>query len=112
MSTRRSLIGALIGAAALYLAPQHARAQDWVIQEIYAAGARYGVSGDWLLRVAICESELNPAAVGRNGEIGLFQFMPSTWYAWGGGDIWSVWEQADLAAWAFSAGLSHHWVCQ
>lgn len=79
---------------------------------IREAAARYGVDGDWLLAVAICESSLNPSTVGPNGEIGLFQFMESTYWGYGGqGDIWNPYNQADLAARMFSQGLSYHWTC-
>jgi hypothetical protein len=89
-----------------------AQQSDWIVAEIYSAAARYGVSGDWLLSVAQCESQLNPWAVNPvTGDTGLFQFNPGTWEAWGGGNIWSVYEQADKAAWAFSQGLSSHWLC-
>lgn len=42
------------------------------------AAAKSGVPLDVLLRVARQESNFNPAAVGRAGEIGVFQVMPST----------------------------------
>jgi uncharacterized protein YraI len=79
---------------------------------IYDAAARYGVSGDWLLAVAQCESNLVPGAYGAAGEVGIFQFMPSTYYGYGGqGDIWNPYNQADLAASMFAQGLSYHWTC-
>lgn len=78
---------------------------------IYSAAARYGVSGDWLYNVAVCESGLNPGAASSAGAEGLFQFMPNTYYAYGSGDIWSAYNQADTAARMFSQGLSYLWVC-
>lgn len=101
---------ALDRGAGIHIPPE--QQTDWIVAEIYAAAERYGVSGDWLLSVAMCESNLDPNAVNPvTGDTGLFQFNPSTWAAWGGGNIWSVYEQADKAAWAFSQGLSSHWVC-
>lgn len=83
-----------------------------VIDAIYYWGAYYGVSGDWLYRVAACESGFDPYAIGPNGEIGVFQFMPSTFYAYGGASIYDPWDQARVASQMFSQGLSWHWVCQ
>lgn len=77
----------------------------------YQACAREGCSGDWLVSTMLCESGGDPNATGIHGEIGIMQFMPSTFYAWGGSDIWNPYEQIDLAAWAFANGLSYHWLC-
>jgi soluble lytic murein transglycosylase-like protein len=91
--------------------PQPTSAAGHIKDTIYSAAARYGVSGNRLLQVAKCESGLNPNAVGAAGEIGLFQFKPSTFYAYGGKDIHSVKDQANTAARMFAQGLSHHWTC-
>lgn len=109
---RRQILAAI---AALPFLPRPAAASHdtgWIVDEIYAAAARHGVSGDWLLSTARCESELNPNAYNsRTGDCGLFQFNPSTWEWWGGGDIWSVYEQCEKAAWAFARGYHTHWCC-
>lgn len=97
--------------AGMLLLPNGAAAQEGYEGEIFAAAARHGVSGDWLVQIMYCESQGDPNAVGPHGEIGLFQWMPSTWYAWGGGDIWSPAEQIEMTAWAFGQGLWHHWTC-
>lgn len=84
----------------------------------------YGVSADWLLRVATCESTLNPAAVNRGyyagggHPSGLFQFLPQTFYAnaaragIAGADLWSVEHQAQTAAYMFSIGQHVQWECR
>ena len=47
---------------------------------IYAAADAYGQSRADMLRVAACESNLDPGAVNQaGGSYGLFQFLPSTW---------------------------------
>ena len=70
------------------------------------------MDGGWLEATARCESGLDPYAVNpRTGDSGLFQFNPQTWEMWGGGDIWSVHDQCEKAAWAFGQGLAHHWCC-
>ena len=82
---------------------------------IMAAAARYGANGDHMVRVARCESGLNPRAYNAAGPyIGLFQFHPSTFAAYGGAgrDIYSAYDQADVAARMFARGLASHWpVC-
>lgn len=110
---RRAIFAAIAGAA---IAPRTTAANhvshDWIIQAIYDAAARHNVSAEWLLSTARCESNLNPNAYNpRTGDCGLFQFNPSTWEWWGGGDIWSVYEQSEKAAWAFARGYHTHWCC-
>lgn len=74
-----------------------------------------GVSGRWMVALARCESHLNVYAVGRAGELGLYQLHPRgllpVFYVWGYTDPWSAWEQADFTAVALSRGLSGHWSC-
>lgn len=108
MHRRTFILGAIATAIGIR---QPAQAHGEYEAAIYDAAARYGTSGDWLVAVMYCESGGDPNAVGQYGEIGLFQYMPSTWYGWGGGDIWNPWEQIEMTAWAFANGLSHHWVC-
>jgi soluble lytic murein transglycosylase-like protein len=80
-------------------------------QAIYDACARYGCDGSWLVSVMYCESGGDPNAVGVHGEIGIFQFMPDTFYSHGGSDIWNPYDQIEVAAEMFAAGLSYHWLC-
>ena len=83
---RRTLIRALIGGAlgVVGLPAREAHGQEWIISTIYDAAGRHGVSGDWLLNTAMCESQLDPWAYNdMTGDIGLFQFKPSTWSEWG-----------------------------
>lgn len=94
-------------------AAEPASSQSGYESAIYEACARHGCDGDQLVRVMYCESGGDPSAVNPvTGDTGLFQFNPSTWYAWGGGDIWNPYEQIELAAWAWGQGLGYHWVCQ
>jgi hypothetical protein len=105
------MAGTLSAIAGAIIPRQHALGQDWIVGEIYAAAARYGVDGDYLVNVAMCESNLDPGAVGIHGEIGIFQFMDYTFFAHGGTDIWSVADQADVAARMFANGEGYNWVC-
>ena len=63
-----------------------------------------------------CESGWNQNARGLAGEIGIAQFMPTTWIAFNKMrgidlDIYSEQDQLDMIVWAFDNGLAHHWSC-
>jgi len=81
---------------------------------IYAAADRYGQSRSAMLRVAECESNLDPYAVNPSGSYGLFQFIRSTWRStpYGNKDIFDPEANANAAAWMWSEGRKSEWVCQ
>lgn len=84
-----------------------------IVDIIRVAALRYGASPAQMIRVASCESGLNPGAYNpRSGATGLFQFMPATFYGNGGRDIWSARDQADVAARMFAAGRASAWACR
>lgn len=66
------------------------------------------------LRVARCESTLNPYAVGYAVHHGLFQFLPSTWRStpYGGRWIYSSRWNALAAMWMWSVGRRGEWQCR
>ena len=83
---------------------------------------QYGADHDLLLRIAQCESKLNPNARGdfrsETKEFlakGLFQFWEKTFFAFRKEsrllhlkyENWK--DQAELAAWAFASGKEKHW---
>ena len=112
MNRRTVLVGGALAVVGRWLDARQAAAEEWIVEEIHHAAWRHGVDGAWLEATARCESQLNPYAVNpRTGDSGLFQFNPTTWEMWGGGDIWSVHDQSEKAAWAFANGLAHHWCC-
>ena len=76
---------------------------------IRAAAARHGLSGDYLISVASCESGLNPRAVNSAGYYGLFQFDQTTWAAYGSGSIYDPAAQAEAAASLIAAGQASRW---
>lgn len=87
-----------------------------VIDWIFAYSQWYGANPYQLLRVGECESELTPYALGKQGEVGPFQFHPrgiwwSTPQAAKGYSMWDVEANVAAAAWAFSRGLQSHWTC-
>ena len=79
-----------------------------------SATGPYGLS-PYLARVAWCESRYNPNAVGRRGEVGLFQLLPGgmlpVFYAMGYTNPWNPWQQAEFARWAFTHGYAGRWSC-
>jgi Transglycosylase-like domain len=76
---------------------------------IYSAAAEFGLSGEYLLSVAHCESTLNPNAVNAAGYYGLFQFDQGTWSAYGYGSIYDPTAQSRTAARLIAAGQSSRW---
>ncbi len=80
---------------------------------IMAAAAKWGVDGHWMIRIASCESGERPNAVSSNGSYyGLFQFLPSTFKAHGGTDIFSAEQQSDITANMLAHGGARSWpVC-
>jgi len=78
---------------------------------------RWGASEPALVAVAQCESALNAQAYNASsGSSGLFQFLPSTYWAYArlAGETRSYWSasgSADVAAWMFAHGLANQWTC-
>jgi hypothetical protein len=105
-------------------APKHAAAaapagpvtvapsQQAVADIIRAAAAKWGADPNQLIRVAMCESHLNPNSHNPAGYYGLFQFNPNTFKAHGGTNIWDATDQANVAAHMFAQGLSGEWSCK
>ncbi len=89
-------------------------ARRQIVRIIYAAADRYGQSRSDMLRVAECESNLDPYAVNPSGSYGLFQFIRSTWKStpFGRKDIFDPEANANAAAWMWSEGRKSEWVCQ
>jgi uncharacterized protein YraI len=85
-----------------------------IVRIIYAAADRYGQSREDMLRVAQCESNLNPYAVHPSGSYGLFQFIRTTWKStpYGNKDVFDPEANANAAGWMWSQGRRSEWVCQ
>ena len=90
----------------------------WTTEEIvaiiYDAAANYGQNGDDMLRVAQCESGLDPYNITPPySASGLFQFLPGTWAStpYAGDDIFDPVANANAAAWMWSVGRRGEWVC-
>jgi Transglycosylase SLT domain len=79
------------------------------------AAKKYGQSERVMVRVARCESALDPCAVNRSGPYyGLFQFLKSTWNTtpYGDRDIYDPEAQALAAGWMWKEGRKNEWACQ
>ncbi len=88
-----------------------------IVAIIYAAADRWGQPRADMLRVARCESNLDPSAVNSSsGASGLFQFMPSTFAFTPNGkrgeNIFDAYSSADATGWMWANGMRNHWECQ
>jgi hypothetical protein len=98
--------------AALGLPPGPVLAPDSVEGIIRAAAERHGVSANWMVKIARCESGLRPHAFNPVGPyFGIFQFLMSTFRAHGGTDIWDPYQQAEITATMLSHGGARAWGC-
>ena len=88
--------------------------REEIVAIIYAAADRYGQDRADMLRVAECESALDPYAVHPSGSYGLFQFIRSTWESTPYGDqsMFNPSANANAAAWMWSQGRRSEWVCK
>lgn len=88
---------------------------DELIQIIYAAADKYGQPRADMLRVAQCESVLDPNVINPySGASGLFQFMPGTWATtpFANQNIFDPVANAEAAGWMWQNGRRNEWVCQ
>jgi hypothetical protein len=86
-----------------------------ILNFISKAAKKYGQSESAMVRVARCESVLDPCAVNRSGPYyGLFQFLKSTWKTtpYGDRDIFDPEAQSLATAWMWKQGRKNEWACQ
>jgi hypothetical protein len=86
-----------------------------ILSFIAKAAKKYGQSERVMVRVARCESALDPCAVNRSGPYyGLFQFLKSTWKTtpYGDRDIFDPEAQSLATAWMWKQGRKNEWACQ
>jgi hypothetical protein len=86
-----------------------------ILDFIAKAAKKYGQSKSAMVRVARCESVLDPCAVNRSGPYyGLFQFLKSTWKTtpYGDRDIFDPEAQSLATAWMWDQGRKNEWACQ
>jgi hypothetical protein len=88
---------------------------DSITGIICNAAALYGQSCDDMLRVATCESGLDPNNVTPPYDAsGLFQFLPGTWAStpFGTQSVFDPVANANAAGWMWANGRRSEWVCQ
>jgi hypothetical protein len=86
-----------------------------ILSFISKAAKQYGQSESVMVRVARCESVLDPCAVNQSGPYyGLFQFLKSTWQTtpYGDRDIFDPEAQSLATAWMWKQGRKNEWACQ
>ena len=118
--SRRAVLAALLAAVAptgVTAEPRcRARAsEDEILGYIAGAAREYGQSEEAMVRVARCESVLDPCAVNDDGPYyGLYQFLKSTWRStpFGDRDIFDPEAQALATGWMWQQGRKNEWVCK
>jgi hypothetical protein len=86
-----------------------------ILDFIAKAAKKYGQSNNAMVRVARCESSLNPCAYNKGGPYyGLYQFLKSTWKTTPYKDksIYDPEAQALAAGWMWKQGRKNEWACQ
>jgi hypothetical protein len=89
--------------------------EQQILDFIAEAAKKYGQSKSDMIRVARCESALDPCAVNPSGPYyGLFQFLKSTWQTtpYGSSDIFDPEAQALAAGWMWQQGRKNEWACK
>jgi hypothetical protein len=89
--------------------------EDEILSYIAAAATEYEQSEQAMVRVARCESTLNPCALNHDGPYyGLFQYLASTWRStpYGDRDIFDPEAQALATGWMWQQGRKNEWACQ
>jgi hypothetical protein len=87
------------------------------------AAKKYGLDESQVLRTSWCESSFEYTAIGKAGEVGILQYMPSTWTYWNNErikelgfmtrplDIHSTKDQIEMLGWSWNKGYQSHWTC-
>jgi hypothetical protein len=89
--------------------------EEEILNFIAKAAKKYGQSNKVMVRVARCESSLDPCAFSKSGPYyGLYQFLKSTWKTTPYGDksIYDPKAQALAAGWMWKQGRKNEWSCQ
>ena len=116
--SRRRALGLLLGGALAAAPGALVARRRWrerrIIRIIHRAADRYNQNGDAMVKVARCESNLDPYAVSPDRRYhGLFQFLRSTFRdtPYGNEDIYDPKANALAAAWKWERGERNEWVC-
>ncbi len=117
---RRSALAALFGAAVPTAAYARDRcrvrdSEEAILRYIRRAARKYGQSKRAMIRVARCESNLDPCALNRSGPYyGLYQYLKSTWKStpYGDRNIYDPKAQALATGWMWKQGRKNEWACK
>lgn len=104
-------------------APRVASSGGDIENIVRQAARKHGVNEDYLVKIARCESGLNPNAVNKNyfengHPSGLFQHLSgyfparATKYGHPGGNVFDPVVNANVTAAMFRDGLQHLWECK
>lgn len=118
--SRRSALAALLAVAVPVGAEAGKRcnvrhSEGKTLGFIAKAARQYGQSKSAMIRVARCESGLDPCAVNSAGPYyGLFQFLKSTWKStpYGDRNIFDPKAQALATGWMWQQGRKDEWACK
>lgn len=94
-----------------------------VEQIVREAARKYGISEDYFVSIAMCESTMNPNAVNtgyyENGHpSGVFQHLSGYWparaakYGYAGASVFDAYANANVTAQMFRDGHSNLWECK
>ncbi len=89
--------------------------EEEILRYIARAARKYKQSERAMIRVARCESGLDPCAYNRSGPYyGLFQFLKSTWKdtPYGDRNIYDPKAQALAAGWMWKHKRKNEWACK
>ena len=119
-SPRRLALAALLAAAMPIIAQAGDRCkardnEDAILRYIDQAARKYGQSKSAMIRVARCESGLDPCAYNRKGPYhGLYQYLKSTWRStpYRDRDIYDPKAQAMATGWMWKKGRKNEWACK
>lgn len=119
-SPRRSAFAALLAAAvptSVYAGNRcrERASEEAILRYIRRAARKYGQSRRAMIRVARCESNLDPCAYSRSGPYyGLFQYLKSTWKStpYHNRDIYDPKAQAMATGWMWKHGRKDEWACK
>jgi hypothetical protein len=92
---------------------------------VRAAARKYGINEDYFVKIAVCESTLNPNAInynysenGKDFPAGLFQHLQNYWparaakYGHAGASVFDAKANAEVTAQMFRDGASSLWACK
>jgi len=76
----------------------------------------YLYNEELIKKILNCESGFDQSKIGKAGEIGIAQYMPTTWEMFNKQrgtmlDIHSEKDQVDMLDWALNNNLGYHWTC-